>query len=87
MITSNMKQINISVYTNWRKSISVVLIGVNVLLVFINYQKESSTKNEIYQNVYKIIQNKAMFVIVLKKQQFIKQPEYIIIKLGNNMLP
>lgn len=34
------------------------------------YQKESSTKNEIYQNVYKKIQNKAMFVIVLKKQQY-----------------
>lgn len=26
-----------------------------------------------------------MFVIVLKKQQFIKQPEYIIIKLGDNI--
>lgn len=26
-----------------------------------------------------------MFVIVLKKQQFIEQPEYIIIKLGDNI--
>lgn len=65
-----MKQIKTSVYT----------------LVFIIYQKESSTKNEIYQNVYKTIQNKAMFAIVLKQQQlFIKQPEYIIIKLGDNI--
>lgn len=26
-----------------------------------------------------------MFLIVLQKQQFIKQPEYIIIKLGDNI--
>lgn len=77
-----MKQINTSVYTNWRKSIFVFLIGVKVLLVFLIYQKESSTKNAIFQKLYKILQNKPMFVIVLQNNNLLNNRNTSLLSLG-----